>query len=109
MENINTLSGYIDSNPKLIGELGSLANQVFLKLARHEGLRLNNKQIEVDLQISYDIKQLILNIIMSANSQYKNEESSFRLTEDEENQMVELYYYMIISSISNEIFGEIEV
>ena len=100
MSNINTLAGYINNDCVLTRELCSLSEQVFFKLVRYEGLRIKNKRLIVETNLQYDIKELILNIISSAGSLYRKDiDSNFYLNEDEENQMIELMYYMITKAL----------
>jgi hypothetical protein len=100
MSNINTLAGYINNHPELTREFLSLSEQVFYKLVRYEGIRIKRGKIVVETNLEYGIKALILNIILSAKSNYTKENPNFYITEDEENQLIELMYYMITRALT---------
>lgn len=100
MSNINTIAGYINNHPELTREYLSLSEQVFFKLVRYEGIRIKRGKIVVETNLEYDIKALILNIITSGQSNYRKDfDPNFSLTEDEENQLIELMYYMITKAL----------
>jgi hypothetical protein len=101
MSNINTLAGYINNHPELTREFLSLSEQVFFKLVRYDGIRIRKGKIIVETNLEYDIKALILNIISSGQSNYRKDfDPNFNLSEDEENQLIELMYYMITKALT---------
>ena len=105
--NLSKLMDFIGNDMILSTEISSLSQQVFQKLLKQERIRVENRQIIVeDSFLQEDIKQLILNIICNAKGNYKvNIDKNFVLSDEEENELIEDLYEMIMTEILNVVIG----
>lgn len=105
-ERIEKILEFIAQDPILYDQVISLTKQVFAKLARHERMEIRPDGLYVEKYLEYDIKDLTFNIVKLSASNYRAAiDVNFRLTEEEEEEVINELYDGMMEEIIESVLG----